>query len=59
MDEGAFKKYAVGKSILHLLVSDMVLHIIKKQELTHQFDNMMKSFIMYLTLQDDVLPLDF
>ena len=57
MDEGAFKKYAVGKSILHLLVSDMVLHIIKKQELTHQFDNMMKSFIMYLTLQDDVLDI--
>lgn len=57
MDEEAFKKYAVGKSILHLLVSDMVLHIIKKQELTHQFDNMMKSFIMYLTLQDDVLDI--
>ncbi len=31
MDEGAFKKYAVGKSILHLLVSDMVLHIIKNK----------------------------
>ncbi len=57
MDEEAFKRYAVGKSILHLLVSDMVLHIIKKQELTHQFDNMMKSFIMYLTLQDDVLDI--
>ncbi|WP_250543976.1 class 1 isoprenoid biosynthesis enzyme [Escherichia coli] len=57
MDEKAFKKYAVGKSILHLLVSDMVLYIIKKQELTHQFDNMMKSFIMYLTLQDDVLDI--
>lgn len=31
MDEKAFKKYAVGKSILHLLVSDMVLHIIKNK----------------------------
>lgn len=54
MDECAFKKYAVGKSVLHMLVSDIVLYIIKKQELTFYFDNMMKSFIMYLTLQDDV-----
>ncbi|HGF2600292.1 TPA: class 1 isoprenoid biosynthesis enzyme, partial [Escherichia coli] len=57
IDEVEFTKYAVGKSILHLLVTDMVLYITKKEELTQQFDDMMKSFIMYLTLQDDVLDI--
>ncbi|EJA0166420.1 hypothetical protein ABTX20_004229 [Salmonella enterica] len=57
MDDFQFKKYATGKSVLHILVSDMVLAIIKKPELREQFDKMLRSFIMYLTVQDDVLDI--
>lgn len=57
MDDFQFKKYATGKSVLHILVSDMVLSIIKRPELREQFDTMLRSFIMYLTVQDDVLDI--
>ncbi|ECI2309569.1 class 1 isoprenoid biosynthesis enzyme [Salmonella enterica subsp. enterica serovar Newport] len=57
MDDFLFKKYATGKSVLHLLVSDMVLGILKRPDLRDNFDQMLRSFIMYLTIQDDVLDI--
>ncbi|EKJ5694320.1 hypothetical protein PJO24_004528 [Salmonella enterica] len=57
LNELQFKKYATGKSVLHILVSDMVLGVIKKTELRERFDIMLRSFIMYLTVQDDVLDI--